>query len=253
MIVYFTGTGNSKYIAEYMAESLEDETFDAAKQIKKRKSANFYSEKPWVFVAPTYGWQLPHLFLQFLRKSTFTGTNKAYFVMTCGSDIGNAGEGIERFCASKDWEYQGVFPVLMPENYIALFRAPGEEKAEEIIRTAEKTVAEGVSFIAKNQPFPKREVTPMDKMKSTSVNRFFYKHIIKAEPFHVTDHCIGCGKCQQKCMLNNIIIQDGKPVWGMLCTHCMACINSCPEKAIQYGIRTKRKRRYYCKEYQKNL
>ena len=67
MIVYFTGTGNSKYIAEYMAESLEDETFDAAKQIKKRKSVNLYSEKPWVFVAPTYGWQLPHLFLQFLR------------------------------------------------------------------------------------------------------------------------------------------------------------------------------------------
>ena len=199
MIVYFTGTGNSKYIAEYMAESLEDETFDAAKQIKKRTSANFYSEKPWVFVAPTYGWQLPHLFLQFLRKSTFTGTKKAYFVMTCGSDIGNAGEGIEKFCASKDWEYQGVFPVLMPENYIALFRAPGEEKTEEIIRTAEKTAAEGVTFIAKNQPFPKREV------------------------------------------------------WGTLCTHCMACINSCPEKAIQYGIRTKRKRRYYCKEYQKNL
>ena len=53
MIVYFTGTGNSKYIAEYMAESLEDETFDAAKQIKK--------EKVRIFIPKNRGflWHLP--------------------------------------------------------------------------------------------------------------------------------------------------------------------------------------------------
>lgn len=79
MIVYFTGTGNSRYIAEYMAECLEEDTFDAAKQIKTRKSVSLHSEKPWVFVAPTYGWQLPHLFLQFLKKSTFTGEKKGLF------------------------------------------------------------------------------------------------------------------------------------------------------------------------------
>ena len=30
-------------------------------------------------------------------------------------------------------------------------------------------------------------------------------------------------------------LQNGKPVWGQDCTHCMACICYCPAEAIEYG------------------
>lgn len=35
--------------------------------------------------------------------------------------------------------------------------------------------------------------------------------------------------------LSNIRLEDGSPVWGSDCTHCMACICRCPEQAIEYG------------------
>ena len=90
MIVYFTGTGNSKYIAEKIAKITEDEIIDSTKYIKNNENPTLNSEKPFVFVCPTYGWRIPRVFDEFIRKSNFEGSKKAYFVMNCGSDIGNA-------------------------------------------------------------------------------------------------------------------------------------------------------------------
>ena len=45
--------------------------------------------------------------------------------------------------------------------------------------------------------------------------------------------------------LNNIRLENGKPVWGKHCTHCMACICYCPKEAIEYGKKSKGKPRYH--------
>ena len=63
--------------------------------------------------------------------------------------------------------------------------------------------------------------------------------------------CIGCGKCEKVCPLDNIRLKKGKPEWGGDCTHCMACICSCPREAIEYGKKTLGKRRYLCPEVYK--
>lgn len=69
--------------------------------------------------------------------------------------------------------------------------------------------------------------------------------------FAVSDECVSCGKCASVCPLNNIVLTDGKPVWGADCTHCMACINSCAKKAIEYGKASVGKPRYHCPSYKK--
>ena len=79
----------------------------------------------------------------------------------------------------------------------------------------------------------------------------YYKRFMPAKPFHVSEDCIHCGKCAASCPLNNITLQDGKPVWGDSCTHCMACINLCPKQAIEYGKKSVGKPRYRCKKYLK--
>lgn len=61
MIVYFTGTGNSRYCAEFLADRLGDVCTDAFRFIREGIAADFTSDKPWVFVSPTYARQLPRL------------------------------------------------------------------------------------------------------------------------------------------------------------------------------------------------
>lgn len=43
------------------------------------------------------------------------------------------------------------------------------------------------------------------------INPFFYRLIVKADPFRVSDACVGCGQCASKCPLNNIELRSGKP------------------------------------------
>jgi MinD superfamily P-loop ATPase len=76
----------------------------------------------------------------------------------------------------------------------------------------------------------------------------FYPFCVKPNLFKADDKCIGCGKCAQKCPLNNISIMEGKPVWGKNCTHCMTCICYCPTEAIEYGEKSKGKPRYHLED-----
>ena len=249
MIVYYTGTGNSRYCAQLLAARLGDELTDAFRFIRDGVAAELCSARPWVFVTPTYGWQLPHIFADFLRAGSFTGCKAVYFVMTCGSEIGDAGSRLRKLCAEKGFEYRGVLEVVMPENYVAMFPVPDAAEAAGIVDAAAPVLDAGVRCIAEGKPFPEKRSNVLDRVKTAVVNPVFYRFCIKASPFYVTDACIGCGRCALVCPLNNIRLADGRPVWGDACTHCMACICGCPAQAVEYGRQSRGKPRYQCREY----
>lgn len=249
MIVYYSGTGNSKYCAEMIADKVQDDITDAGTMMHNHAVAEMISQKPWVFVSPTYAWQMPRIFEQFIRESSFQGSKDAYFVLTCGSEIGNAKAGIDKLCKDKHFNNLGVLPVVMPENYIAMFDVPDEKKAAEIINNSRSVVQEASVYIRKGRKLDSHPVTLMDRILSGPVNNAFYKWIVKADKFYATNQCTGCGACVRNCPLNNISLVDHKPSWGTECTHCMACICKCKQNAIEYGKKSKGKYRYQCEDY----
>lgn len=251
MIVYFTGTGNSGYCAKFLADWTGDDCIDAFSYIRNGIAAELNSLRPWVFVCPTYGWRIPRVFADFIRSGSFSGNPSAYFVMTCGNDIGNADFYNQTLCGEKGFQYRGTLPVVMPENYIALFQAPQLPEVRAILAAARPVMEQGASCIQTGQAFPKRKTGLIDGLKSGAVNSAFYRFYIKAKPFTVSDRCISCGKCAALCPLGNIQLRGGKPSWGNRCTHCMACICSCPAEAIEYGRRSQGKIRYQCPAYKK--
>ena len=123
MIVYFSGTGNSRCAAQLLARQLGDGIFDAGIQIKAGERGQLCSERPWVFVAPTYGWQMPHIFADYLRAAVFSGSRAAYFVLTCGSETGNAGR-------KRDWSIAARWKLLCQRITSPCFtrRKPGKPR-----------------------------------------------------------------------------------------------------------------------------
>ena len=148
MILYETGTGNSRYAALLLADLLDDTAVDAAPYLKSGLAASLSSQRPWVFVCPTYAWQMPRVFAALLRRSSFVGNRSAYFVLTCGSDIGAAGRALERLSDEIALEYRGVLPLVMPENYVAMFPVPQEEQAASIVEAAHAPLADAARQIA---------------------------------------------------------------------------------------------------------
>lgn len=246
MIVYFSGTGNSRYCAEFLARQLEDACIDAFHFIREGIAAEFFSGKPWIFVSPTYAWQLPRVFASFIRSGSFEGCEDAYFVMTCGSSIGGAGAYNKALCQEKGLRYRGTLQVVMPENYVAMFSVPEEEEARRIVHASLRALKKGVRCIAAEEDFPAVAAGIGGKMMSCVVNGLFYPLFVKDRAFHVSDECISCGKCAERCVMGNIHMVNGRPVWTGHCTHCMACICDCPTGAIEYGRASVGKPRYHC-------
>lgn len=246
MIVYFSGTGNSRWCAKVLANLLSDECLDLFPYMRDGRALQLSSPTPWVFVCPTYSWQLPRVVVQLLRDGQFSGSREVYFLMTCGSDIGSAAPKNRALCQELGLCCKGTLPVVMPENYIAMFRAPQPEEARQILHRARPVLEQAAAAIRAGQELPAPSAGLLGPLKSGVVNTLFYRFQVKAGPFWATDACISCGKCQTLCPLGNIRLEGGKPVWGSCCTHCMACICGCPVEAIEYGRATRGKTRYWC-------
>lgn len=245
MVIYFSGTGNSRYVAEGIALRTNDKLINANEYIRAGKSADFTSDAPFVFVSPTYAWRIPRIFSDFIENGTFKGNATAYFVMTCGTDIGNADKYLKELSAKKSLQYMGVKMVQMPENYVAVYDVTDKAESKLLISQSDKAAKMIAESITSGKALPLDNIGILAKLKSRQINPIFYSLVVNAKGFYVTDKCIGCGKCEELCPLNNIKIIDGKPVYRKNCTHCMACICACPTEAIEYNKHTIGKPRYY--------
>lgn len=248
MVFYFSGTGNSQLAAKQIASELGDEIISMNQYLKKGGKNTFYSERPLVVVAPTYSWQMPKVVERWIRETEFEGNQNIYFVLTCGGSVGNAAAYAKKLCGEKGLRFSGLALVAMPNNYVALSNTPDKAECAAILEKAGARVASLAALIQKGEPFPEAAISLKDRMNSGPVNRLFYALFVHDKGFAASDACISCGKCAQRCPLNNIRMEEGKPVWNGNCTHCMACIGGCPVEAIEYKSASKGNRRYYIME-----
>ncbi len=244
MILFFTGTGNSRFVAEKIAEVTKDELVNTVDYIRKGQTGVFSTPGVYVFVCPIYVSAPPAVFLDFIRASVFPSDCRAYFIMTCAGGMGGAPGFCSALAAEKGFTYMGTAEVTMPQNYIALFKTKSAEENRKIIEAALPTVEKLSSLIRSCRSLPDPGMKFWELASTKMIINMYYKDFMSAKPFTVTDRCIGCGKCASACPLNNIRLADKKPVWGDHCTHCMACINLCPKEAIEYRKRTVGKPRY---------
>lgn len=244
MILYFSATGNSEFLAKSLGDELGDEVVDLFSYIKEGRSGVFESDSPFVLVCPTYSWRVPLFLSKYLLTCDFKGSRDFYVVMDYGDSCGNAYYYIKEDLHKLGLNFKGLYGVKMPENYIMLFDIDSKEVNKKIIEEGSKKVGEIASFIRNKEAFPKKNVGLTGKFQSGVINPIFFKFIAKDKKFYATDKCISCGLCEKVCVLNNITYKKARPVWNGNCTHCSACISKCPVSAIEYGKKTQGKDPY---------
>lgn len=67
MILYFSATGNCKYVATRLVEAEEQEMLFIADCVRNSQYA--FSDKTIGIISPTYDWGLPSIVKDFLKKS----------------------------------------------------------------------------------------------------------------------------------------------------------------------------------------
>ena len=166
MIFCFSGTGNSRYIANRIAAALQDDLVDLNAKIKSNDHIPVQTGRSVIVVAPTYAWRIPRVVSDWLTQTALIGAKRIWFVMDCGSEIGNAAKYNRRLAAQKRLRDMGTAQIVMPENYIALFATPQPAAAEKIVRRAEPKIADVIACLRAAQPFPAPRSNLYDRFMS---------------------------------------------------------------------------------------
>ena len=251
MVLYFSATGNTEFIAREIARRLDDECVNLLPRFKANDHSPLRSDKPFVICAPVYVCEMPRFMAKYLREQTFTGCRDVYFVFTSGGYAGISGALAKSMFRKKGMVYHGHAEFTMPRNYIANDSYPMLEKqaVEQRILAACKKLDGVAEDIRTGGKLTARHIYLFESIITLPFNPVWCKYKLQAKDFYSTDACIGCGKCVSLCPLNNITLENGLPVWGNDCTHCMACIAHCPTNAIEYGTVTQNKERYTFGKY----
>lgn len=251
MVLYFSATGNTEYIAKELAKRLNDECINLLERFKTQDHSPLHSEKPFVICAPVYVCEMPRFMSKYLKEQVFSGSKDVYFTFTSGGYCGISGVLAKSMFKKKNMVYHGHAEFKMPRNYVAsdAYAMLSAEETEERIQAAYQKLDSVAADILSGNQLTARHVFLFETIITVPFNPVWCKLKLRAKDFYATDACIGCGKCAKLCPLNNISLKDKMPVWGDQCTHCMACIGNCPKEAIEYGTITQAKEKYNFGKY----
>ena len=141
--------------------------------------------------------------------------------------------------------------VVMPDSFTVLGDAGTKAEQYALLEKADRTLDNILRAIRLNwSNFFRVKKGRGAGVLSKIVNPAFRRGL-KTKPFYVTESCSHCGLCERVCTSGCIRLTAGIPVWTeKRCNMCMACVNRCPQTAIQYGKGTTKRGRYVHPIYQ---
>ena len=251
MIIYFSGTGNTRLCATMLARHLGDNVVELTGEAllhPECATINLDADRVvWMF--PTYSWGVPPVVRQVMRRINIAEGDKArhYMVTTCGDDIGQCAGMWRREMKRRAWRAVTAYSVTMPNTYVCMkgFDVDSDDLARQKLNASADRVAQIARRIIDGTPGDLVTGGSWAWVKTAIIYPWFVRFDMSPRPFRHTDACTACGKCRRICPMLNITDDDARhPVWHDHCALCLRCYHACPTHAIQYGNATRAKGQY---------
>lgn len=244
-IYYFTGTGNSLKIARDIAHRMPDcELRHMAAALRDAGGSRIAADKLGI-VFPVYVEGLPRIVERCVRSLEISPQTYIFAVANYGGSAGGSLVQLEQMLNEKECRIAAAFGLKMPDNTQILFPPGSEgeqrrdlERAAKAIDALAQTVCRGADSgaallqAARRQPGCVWQRPEFDPAKM-------------AAKFFADAQCDGCGICEKVCPVANVTMVDGRPRWLDRCELCLACMQWCPQRAIQSGARSAGWGRYH--------
>ncbi|BCN29286.1 EFR1 family ferrodoxin [Anaeromicropila herbilytica] len=245
MIFYFSGTGNSKHVAEKVANHIGERLIDISENtIQGHEIYEVRKNEIIGFIFPVYWYSMPTIVEKFIQQLKLSGYQNQYIysVATYGIAAGNVMDRVTQALTNKQLQLNGRFGVKMVDNYVVGYNIVNAEKQRTILENAEVEIDKVISIIKirENKDYIKKGKIAF----ITPVTSSAYRKANHTRKFYATQNCNGCKQCERSCPCNVIHMVDSKPTWVGDCTFCLKCIHGCKQSAIQYGKFTKKRERY---------
>lgn len=233
-ICYFSGTGNTDFVAKRLAHHLEAignycELIHVEDLLLDKRTLNISDYDLIGFGYPVYAMDAPSIMYDFVAKIR-PGKFKYFLFKTAGDPFMDGGSFLpfsrELGTLGGSCRYQQLF--VMPPN-MGINRAPAAikdmcVKADILCKRMADELAHG---IVRKQP--SSLLTPLF-LCFAKLERKGAAFVSKR--WKVSDACNLCGVCFKNCPTANISVIAGKLSFGTSCVMCLRCMMSCPTNAI---------------------
>jgi ferredoxin len=243
-IFYFSATGNSLKVAKDLAERIGDTQLVPIPRVIKA-GVTISADRIGI-VFPVYVFGMPLLVTDFIKKIKASAEKYFFAVATYGGKAGACLQQTVNCLESQGLSLSAGFLVRMPGNYTLLYGAISPEKQAALFTQAKEKISRIAAVVKEGRNAGiETDFFPFGGLLSGLLYGFAAPKIPAMDKsFWVNDACTGCGVCEKVCPVDDIVLQQGKPVWLHRCQQCMACLQWCPEEAIQSGKNTSNRRRY---------
>ncbi len=244
-LYYFSGTGNTLYLAQRLADELGDTELISITSALKSGDLSPASESVGILF-PIYCFGTPNIIKEFVTKLKTTDSQYLFTAVTFGGLLSRSLKIFKKECGAAGLNLQAGYAVQMPGNAISTYDRIADDKIKSFAEQLEKRVPEIAQSI-KEQRTTKLETRQLffQPLMSALHGKFIKQMPKVAAKYFTTDNCKLCGDCVKLCPVGNISIENKKIVWGEKCEQCMACIQWCGNEAIQLGDKTADRKRYH--------
>jgi ferredoxin len=239
-IYYFSGTGNSLYVAKELQKRIPETNIIPIVSLLNEDVIETNGETVG-FVFPIYATMIPVPVKNFLKKLDLKSTKYIFAIATRAGSQHRAFIDIEKILKKRGRSPDSYFTLNMGANY--LNPNPTEEEIAElepVVQDRLASIQQSIINKEKNKEKDTHITTPLPfafvLLRLYPLLMVFAEHAGLKHNFYSDSKCTGCGTCEKVCLSQKIKMVDKKPVWqeNVRCYMCYACINYCPAQSIQF-------------------
>ncbi len=235
VIRYFSGTGNTAWLATRIGEALEQRgrSISLANLALNEVSDRFPSETAaMVLCYPVYALDAPPAVQAWARRLPDGNGRPAVVVRSPGDPFFDGGttRTMRRILEERGWQVRLERMIVMPPN---IFYRASDDLAALIIAAARQRVERLADDLISG-----RTSLEQTALFSHLLARLWNRILagggsLFGRDLRVGDVCTRCGLCAEECPMRNIMVTNDGVQFHECCMVCLRCIAHCPVHAIR--------------------
>lgn len=232
---YFSGTGNTKYIADKAMDALKNDHEVTNTSIEN----DALPEHDLLIIGgPIYAGNCPKKLIRYIIRNIPIVNNKKAIIYTTSTGFLNAfgTDSLSQKLKSKGYTIIKKCLFRMPRNYyFGHYRETELDIGKEMLIETHKEINNLIEFINSNK-HPEIELNTKGILGRDLLEEFFsIMARFMGKSYKANEDCIKCMQCINNCPTKNIKLENNKIKFGFNCMLCTRCIHNCPVHAIEYN------------------